>query len=366
MGFYIRKSLRVGPLRFNLSKSGIGVSAGIRGFRIGSGPHGNYIHMGRNGLYYRMSLPLERKTPKQTPVYSKAHIEPTMKKIESGDVCAMVDSSSAKLLSEINSKHKKQSFWPIVFISTIILMLLPILIKLPSWYSISVLVLSIPIFAIAIYRDIMVKTVVLFYEMEGQIETAYKILHNGFNQMARCKGIWHIESQGKVKEKKYHAGASKLVCRKKIHICKGHPPYFKTNIAVPYIPVGRQTIYFFPDRVLIYDQGNVGAVSYSDLELNISQISFVEGEYVHSDTKIIDYTWQFVNKNGDPDRRFKNNQKLPVVLYDELHFSSSNGLNELIQLSRIDSAEQFNQAIIAFSDIIITKSQRSLSQTVLV
>jgi hypothetical protein len=47
MGFYIRKALRVGPLRFNLSKSGIGVSAGIRGLRLGTGPRGNYVHMGR-------------------------------------------------------------------------------------------------------------------------------------------------------------------------------------------------------------------------------------------------------------------------------------------------------------------------------
>ena len=31
MGFYIRKSVSIGPLRFNLSKSGIGVSAGIKG-----------------------------------------------------------------------------------------------------------------------------------------------------------------------------------------------------------------------------------------------------------------------------------------------------------------------------------------------
>jgi hypothetical protein len=38
MGFYIRKSVSVGPFRFNLSKSGIGVSTGIMGFRVGSGP----------------------------------------------------------------------------------------------------------------------------------------------------------------------------------------------------------------------------------------------------------------------------------------------------------------------------------------
>lgn len=50
MGFYVRKSVRVGPLRFNLSKSGVGVPAGIKGFRVGSGPRGNYVHVGAGGF----------------------------------------------------------------------------------------------------------------------------------------------------------------------------------------------------------------------------------------------------------------------------------------------------------------------------
>jgi len=56
MGFYIRKSFRAGPVRLNLSKSGLGVSAGVKGLRVGSGPRGSYIHAGRGGLYYRKKL----------------------------------------------------------------------------------------------------------------------------------------------------------------------------------------------------------------------------------------------------------------------------------------------------------------------
>ena len=37
MGFYIRKSVKAGPFRFNLSKSGLGVSTGVPGFRIERG-----------------------------------------------------------------------------------------------------------------------------------------------------------------------------------------------------------------------------------------------------------------------------------------------------------------------------------------
>ena len=56
MPFYIRKSISLGPVRFNLSKSGLGVSLGVKGLRVGTGPRGKYLHMGRGGLYYRTSL----------------------------------------------------------------------------------------------------------------------------------------------------------------------------------------------------------------------------------------------------------------------------------------------------------------------
>jgi hypothetical protein len=56
MGWYLRKSLSLGPLRLNLSKSGIGTSVGVKGLRIGRGPKGPYVHGGRGGLYFREQL----------------------------------------------------------------------------------------------------------------------------------------------------------------------------------------------------------------------------------------------------------------------------------------------------------------------
>jgi len=57
MGFFIRKSFSLGPLRLNLSKSGIGTSVGVKGFRIGTKPSGQtYLHAGRGGIYYRENL----------------------------------------------------------------------------------------------------------------------------------------------------------------------------------------------------------------------------------------------------------------------------------------------------------------------
>jgi len=57
MGWYFRKSLAIGPLRLNLGKRGIGVSAGVKGARIGVDASGDsYVTAGRYGFYYRQRL----------------------------------------------------------------------------------------------------------------------------------------------------------------------------------------------------------------------------------------------------------------------------------------------------------------------
>ena len=57
MAFYLRKSFRMGPVRFNLSKSGLGASIGVKGARIGITSTGRaYVHAGRGGVYVRQYL----------------------------------------------------------------------------------------------------------------------------------------------------------------------------------------------------------------------------------------------------------------------------------------------------------------------
>jgi hypothetical protein len=56
MGWSFRKSIKFGPMRVNFSKSGIGVSAGVKGARISAGPRGTYLNVGRGGVSYRQKL----------------------------------------------------------------------------------------------------------------------------------------------------------------------------------------------------------------------------------------------------------------------------------------------------------------------
>ncbi|MDY6956922.1 MAG: DUF4236 domain-containing protein [Pseudomonadota bacterium] len=197
MSFYIRKSVRVGPLRFNLSKSGVGVSAGIKGFRVGSGPRGNYVHMGMGGLYYRTSLspnsnarPINRPKPafddtQRVGIYSGTH-DP-LQEIESGSIDDMVDSSSQDLVEELNDKRRKVHFWPFAGVSTLVALTISISQDAPSWAVYGVAAIGTLLTAIAYYRDLLKKTVVVLYDIESDFGDIVEQLHAAFNVMKDCK-----------------------------------------------------------------------------------------------------------------------------------------------------------------------------------
>jgi hypothetical protein len=58
MGFIYRKSIKAGPFRINLSKSGVGLSTGVPGFRVtqsSSGRRYTTFNAPGTGMSYRTS-----------------------------------------------------------------------------------------------------------------------------------------------------------------------------------------------------------------------------------------------------------------------------------------------------------------------
>ena len=104
---------------------------------------------------------------------------------------------------------------------------------------------------------------------------------------------------------------------------------------------GPQRLYFLPDRILVYESNQIGAVQYSSLTLNVVPSSFVEDGTVPGDTEIIGKTWRYTNKKGGPDRRFSINPEIPIVRYASLSMETPSGLNYLIQASNMQKANSF-------------------------
>jgi len=350
MGFYIRKSVSVGPFRFNLSKSGIGVSTGIKGFRIGSGPRGNYVHMGRGGVYFRQTLPSTRKTTDEReniePEFSTSEIE--FQAIESGDIRKMTDSSSTALLEEISSKANLPRIWPWVLGIGITLIIFCVRGGAPLWICGCVAVLCAAASAWALHADTMRKTVVLFYELEPHIEDAYRSLHAAVDLWHGCSQIGQvmaIASFTDAYDRKMNAGASSLSKLKRVNRRSSPPAYFKCNLSIPVLPGVERSLYLLPDRILVWENGGIGSVGFEDFELRCHNKRVAVPGGVPSDAVIVDKTWRYVNKKGGPDKRFKDNEEIPIVLYEEVSLTSKTGLNEMFYLSRTAIATTVREAV---------------------
>jgi hypothetical protein len=268
-----------------------------------------------------------------------------LEEIESAHISQLVDSSSKELLSELNSKRAKIRSWPFVMAGMLLFLANANSAHWPDWAIAVLFLIGVTAVWGAYTWDSFRKTVVMFYDFDDEMEHAYAELHQAASELTTCSSKWHIEASGRVHDSKYHAGATNLINRKGTSITKAEPPFVKTNIETIAIGVGKQTLHFFPDRVLVYEKNGVGAVGYGELDVRVRQSQFIETDSVPRDAKVVGKTWRYVNKSGAPDRRFKDNNEIPVCLYEELNFSSQSGLREVIQLSRCGSGNAFSSAI---------------------
>ncbi len=362
MGFYFRQSARLGPFRINFSKSGIGLSAGIPGFRIGTGPRGAYVHAGMAGLYYRQSLggvqPQPRSSsgrssmaPETSPRNDSPYVPPievtlgAEERIDSGSVLQMRDSSGANLIDELQACRNRTAMAPFAWVVAGLCLA-------TAWWqhSVALAILGVVLLPLAYWlrmKDIARKGFVVQYELDAGAEEAAGELVEALEGMSKAGRVWYLDSTTQVLDRKYHAGASNVVKRTGTRVSFEEPPYLRTNVPVPGINMGKETLYFLPDRLLVYAGSAIGAVSYAEVQIKAQDSRFIEESRsaLPHDAEVVGATWRYVNKKGGPDRRFKDNPELPIALYEELSLSSASGLREVLQISKRGLGEKLARAI---------------------
>lgn len=376
MGFYFRKSVKFGPMRFNFSKSGIGVSAGVKGARVSAGPRGTYVHAGTNGFYYRQriggsnvrSYNKQTKTTPQNFQPQNNPIQPDLSayKIETADVSRLAETSSVEILNQINETSKQMRYAPFAvlttfalsFVAFIIFPLIAGMISAISGVQIEeplITILSVISFVTAtavfiggiIYSwkihkgDELKRTTPLFYELEQDALDKFTAIQQSCQALSRSARIWRIQTQQPTYDRRRNAGASSLITKHSVSVSQQSPPFIATNVNVWSIKLNDFTLYFMPDYIFVLQNGKYGAVSYDSLNISFSPTRFIEDQGVPSDARVVDYTWQYVNKNGSPDRRFSNNRQIPIAEYGFIQIQSRNGMNIHLHTSNLNTADSF-------------------------
>lgn len=212
-----------------------------------------------------------------------------------------------------------------------------------------VLLITLIVMCVLLYRwDKQRKTMYLNYTMEEEVRDLHEKFLTYFNEFASSAKIWQQLSSEEVTDKRRNAGAGQTIIRKAILEIRSHQlpsRHLITNIAIPYMKLADKEIFFFPER-LIYRKGRqLGGVFYKNIIIKQSEARFIEHEQPASDAQVVDQTWKYLNKSGDPDRRFSDNRQLPICLYSEYALTSTQGWNETIITSRKGAMDHFAEFI---------------------
>lgn len=354
MKFYSRKPLQLGDIRFSPSSQGFETSIGFEGLSFDLGAKGNFIHLGKDDKYYYTATKLQNR--RKSRLYTPTDEDKAPPHKQSNQRNLFLDrnskynanfsiSSFRELVKQLQDKQKRFPVWPFAILLTLV----------PK-YGFLLCILLIPI--LYYFVDKPRKTTLLYYDITPDVEEEVQLFYRNFNELATCRSAWYVVSEQKVDVVKYNAGASWLVKRRRLKIQYRVPPLLKTNILVPCLTLGKQKLYFLPDQVLIQKHSNIFAIPYSKLTIRQKNIKFIEEQRIAPDSKKIGRTWRFVNIDGGPDRRFKSNRELPMLLYSELTMTSSNGFKVMFLLSKPDVGSQLERAMRSYPNSDFLSSQK--------
>lgn len=360
MGFYWRQSVRLGPVRLNFSKSGVGYSVGVKGLRYGVRADGrSYVSAGAHGFYYRETFgtgtrrrPLAgmggawpNSPPTSPPVPGSG--PPAIGATESFDSAAaeQLPVSTNDALIELLRKSSTSRFKLVIvsFVATVLAGLASYASPLLGFVTCGLAARTMWVVGRWENRR---RTIYLQYDPSGNPYKAFLQVVEAFNLVASSCRIRLVTSNLRLfgtHESKRNAGATSLFDSVAVSLGEGDMPGVEANIPIPTVTARGQTFYFLPDRIVIFDRTGIGEVGYTEVSAVVDTVRIIE-ETAPADSIIARYTWLHPNRDGGPDRRFSQNYQLPVCIYTEVVLHSQSGLDVRLRASQSQIGPAFESS----------------------
>lgn len=281
MGFFFREHLKLGKfLKLNFSKSGIGLSGGITGLRLGIGPKGTWFHAGRHGLYYRKSLNglinnNAEKTDEKIQETEQQYVAPEIE-----NHTAEVSVTGEKIPPvDLCNKINKLKF---------LLICLCVISVFAGWHI---------VFYAAALAFFLIKfdITATCFDTSDEINSKYQEFMEAFNTFTQT---FHLNTSDVVTETK---GDLPLFCK------MSHK-----DLKLPTLIIGTTKYFFAPEFVITKtDFGGYKALFYNELDLAIElKTVHCKTHKIFADEEVLSQTWEHVKKDGTPNLRYKDNPEI--------------------------------------------------------
>lgn len=178
------------------------------------------------------------------------------------------------------------------------------------------------------------------------VERAFHRLCDEFAVMSKSHRIWDTVGQRSTNKVAERTTASRAIDRRPVNFQLAKCELIESEWNVPHLEnANGGDIFFYPAFVLYFvTSENFALLEYSQAQLGFTTTRFLEEEPIPPDSKTVGSTWAKANKDGSPDKRFKDNYQIPIAQYGALVIVSATGMNEQYMVSNAESAEAFARA----------------------
>ena len=171
------------------------------------------------------------------------------------------------------------------------------------------------------------KNIILYYE-ENEMLVNFNLIFNQAKSILKDNYVWLIHSEETNHDLKRNAGANTSIKRTETFFKQNIFPYknVECNINIPGIIINGVQYCFYPDAIVKVKDMGIEIIEYKNIQVSTSQSRFIESEKNTENFIIQGYTYQYVNKDGSPDKRHAYNPKYPICLYSNYEINYNNNI----------------------------------------
>ena len=318
MAFRFRKSLTLIPgVRVNLSRSGPSVSLGGKGFTYNIGGKGSRVSVGvpGSGVSWSQYLPHTKRAGQHPSIINPPFVPQKnvdgLTPIESAPPDEINARSTSEIAPILSAAQGRVRLSPFVCVIALTVFAVGWTVREPKLTGATAVFVILAI-TIAVSLDRYRRSVRVDYGFDSSADKIANAIQQVFSDLKTCSAVWSVSAQGSTTDWKRNAGATTLNTRQKANPDFGRPSCMRGAVAFASLELGKDKLFFLPDAALLVRKNSVAALPYKDITVASRVVRFIEAEGAPQDSEVVEQTWQFVNKQGGPDRRFRSNAQLPI------------------------------------------------------
>ncbi len=375
MAWRFRKSFKLLPgVRVNVSKSGISTSIGAAPFTLNIGPRGAHATASLPGtgfsIRHRIGAPAHRAAaphalpasrqvaPPSPPTPAAANLDPgepirsagadAMTSpglagfrdllLQAGKACAELTAEIAALAPKAAAIRARQQRWERGFLFKRL--------RQAAFARLCEEAETAEAHLRELQEQLELARLSTEIAVAPEVAAPYARLCDAFAAMAQSSCIWDALARTSAGPAADRTAVSELITRERVAFRQGQSDILRSEWAVPVLENrSGGDIYLYPGFVLYRAaRDSFAVIDVRDVTVEYAPSRFVEPGPIPPDAPTVGHTWLKVNKDGGPDRRFKGNLQIPIVLYGTLRLRSSTGLNEEYLVSNPARCEAFANA----------------------